>query len=179
MTESVTIARQYAQAVFEIAREGGALAKWSERLQCLATISKDPDIYKIIGNPTLSSPQIVEAIVSFTGEPENRELSSLVGVLLESERFAITDEISEVFEHLKDADAGVKEAVIHSAFPIEKAQLDKLLAEAESHFKSRLRARVEIDGSLIGGVRIVVEDKVLDLSVRSRLDAMAVALKQN
>ncbi|MDR1164157.1 MAG: F0F1 ATP synthase subunit delta [Candidatus Accumulibacter sp.] len=179
MTESVTIARQYAQAVFEIAKESGALAEWSDRLQCIAVISKDPNIYKIIGNPMLSTPQIVEAIVSFTGEAGNKELSAFVGVLLGSERFGIAEEISEVYEQLKDADDGVKEAIIHSAFPIEKAQLDSLLVECESHFKSRLRPHVEIDKSLIGGVRVVVEDKVLDLSVRYRLDEMAVALKQN
>jgi F-type H+-transporting ATPase subunit delta len=179
MTESVTIARQYAQAVFEIAKESGALAEWLERLQCIAAISKDPNIYKIIGNPMLSTRQIVEAIVSFTGEADNKELSSFVGVLLDSERFGIAQEISEVYEQLKDADAGVKEALIYSAFPIEKEQLDKLLVEFESHFKSKLRPHVEIDESLIGGVRVVVEDKVLDLSVRYRFDEMAVALKQN
>jgi F-type H+-transporting ATPase subunit delta len=179
MTESVTIARQYAQAVFEIAKESGALDEWSGRLQRLAVISKDPDIHKITGNPMLSSARIVDAIASLTGEPENKELSAFIGVLLQGERFGIAEQIGEVFKHLKDADAGVKEAIIHSAFPIEKSQLDKLLAESESHFKSRLRPRVVIDRSLIGGVKIVVEDKVLDLSVRSRLDAMAVALKQN
>ncbi|MDR2506712.1 MAG: F0F1 ATP synthase subunit delta [Candidatus Accumulibacter sp.] len=180
MTESVTIARQYAQAVFEIAKESGALDIWSERLQCLAMISEDPEIPKILGNPALSRRQVVETIVSFTGEAAgNEEFVSLVSVLLENGRFGVAGQISEVFEQLKDADAGVKEAVIYSAFPIAKQPLDQLLKQCESHFGSRLRPRLEIDKSLIGGVKIVVDDRVLDVSVRGKLDAMDAALKKN
>lgn len=180
MTESVTIARQYAQAVFEIAKESNALEVWSERLQCLALISGNPEIPKILGNPALSRRQIVETIVSFTGEAaDNEELISLVNVLLENDRFGVAEQISEVFEQLKDAEAGVKEAIIYSAFPIEKRQLDELLKQCESHFGSRLRPRLEIDKSLIGGAKIVVGDRVLDVSVRGKLDAMDAALKKN
>ncbi len=65
---------------------------------------------------------------------------------------------------------------MHSAFPIDDTQVAALLKELEARFATRLTARVEVDPSLIGGVRVAVGDQVLDASVRGKLDAMAVAL---
>ena len=84
MAESITIARQYAQAVFEIAKEGGSLPAWSTSLKQLALISKDPNISEIIGNPKLTGKQIIDAIVSLTGVTGNREMVNFVGVLLDT-----------------------------------------------------------------------------------------------
>ena len=76
----------------------------------------------------------------------------------------------------KSQEEGVQEAVVYSAFPIDDAQVAALLQQLEPRFGTRLTARVEVDPSLIGGVRVTVGDQMLDASVRGKLDAMAVAL---
>ncbi len=177
MAESVTIARPYAQAVFRLAREGRSLAEWSDRLQRLALIAKDPEMARVIGNPRFSAGQVADLIVSLSGESGNRELVSLIALLAENERFDFLSDISAIYEQLKSADEGVKDAVITSAYPLDDTQLGTLMTQLETHFGSRLQPQVEVDATLIGGVRVAVGDQILDASVRGKLDTMATALK--
>ena len=72
--------------------------------------------------------------------------------------------------------AGVSDATIYSAFAIEPAQLAEVVATLEKRFERKLNARVVIEPELIGGIRVVVGDEVLDTSVRARLEQMRVAL---
>ena len=177
MAESVTIARPYAQAVFRLAREGKALTAWSDRLQRLAAIAQDPEMAKVVGNPKFSAGQVAELFVSLTGESGNKELASFIGILAENERLGVLTQIQEIYEQLKSADEGVKDAIVTSAYPLDDAQLKNLMSQLESHFGSKLQPRVEVDAELIGGIRVAVGDQVLDASVRGKLDAMATALK--
>jgi F-type H+-transporting ATPase subunit delta len=177
MTESVTIARPYAQAVFQLAKESRSLAEWSERLDRLAAIAKAPEMGAVIGNPKFSARQLVDLIMSLSGEPGNQALMSFVSLLAENGRFDAMADIATLFESLKREDEGVKEALIASAFPLDGPTLAELQKTLEAHFDSRLQARVEVDPSLIGGVRVKVGDRVFDASVRGKLDAMAAALK--
>jgi F-type H+-transporting ATPase subunit delta len=177
MAESVTIARPYAQAVFQLAREEKSLAEWSERLARLATIVKAPEMSAIIGNPKFSARELADLFMSLSGEPENRELESFVTLLAENGRFEVMADIDAIFEALKRADEGAKEAWITSAFPLDEPALAALQKTLEAHFDSRLQVRVEVDPALIGGVRVKVGDQVFDASVRGKLDAMAAALK--
>jgi F-type H+-transporting ATPase subunit delta len=177
MAESVTIARPYAQAVFRLARENKALAAWSERLQRLVAIAQDAEMAKIVGNPKFSAQQVAELFVSLSGDTGNKELTALVGVLAENERLDVLAQIQEIYEQLKSADEGVKDAVIISAYPLDDAQLNNLMSQLESHFGSKLQPHVEVDAALIGGIKVAVGDQVLDASVRGKLDAMATALK--
>ena len=181
MAESVTIARPYAQAVFRLAREGKALTAWSDRLQRLAAIAQDPEMAKVVGNPKFSAAQVADLFVSLTGESDNtsgnKELISLIGILAENERLDVLTQIQEIYEQLKSADEGVKDAIVTSAYPLDDAQLKNLMSQLETHFGSKLQPRVEVDAELIGGIRVAVGDQVLDASVRGKLDAMATALK--
>jgi F-type H+-transporting ATPase subunit delta len=83
----------------------------------------------------------------------------------------------DLFEELKAAQEGVKEATIYSAFPVDDAQRKALIEDLEARFKTRLTAEVVVDQSLIGGVKIVVGDQVLDTSVRGKLESLRLALK--
>lgn len=177
MAESVTIARPYAQAVFRLGKESQSLAVWSDRLQRLSSIAQDPEMAKVIGNPKFSAGDVADLFVSLSGEKRSDELSAFIGLLAENERFDVLPQICEIFEELKSGDEGVREAVITSAFPLDDAQLNPLVKQLESHFGGHLQPRVEVDASLIGGVRVAVGDQILDASVRGKLDAMATALK--
>ena len=177
MAESVTIARPYAQAVFRLARENRALAAWSDRLQRLAAVAQDPEMAKVVGNPKFSAKQVAELFVSLSGETDNAELASFVGILAENERLDVLAQILEIYEQLRSAEEGVKDALITSAYPLDAEQLKKLMSQLETHFGSKLQPQVEVDAALIGGVKVAVGDQMLDASVRGKLDAMATALK--
>ena len=177
MAESVTIARPYAQAIFRLARESKALTVWSDRLQRLVAIAQDAEMAKVVGNPKFSAGQVADLFVSLSGDAGNQELAAFIGLLAENERLDVLTQIQEIYEQLKSADEGVKDAVITSAYPLDDAQLKHLMSQLESHFGSKLQPHVEVDAALIGGIKVAVGDQVFDASVRGKLDAMATALK--
>lgn len=177
MAELVTIARPYAEAVFRLAKEKQALAAWSDRLSLLSTIAGDGSMQTCIGNPELSAAQKSELFRSVAGKTVDGDTANLIQALAENERLSLLPEIAGLFEALKGAEEGIKDATIYSAFPVDDAQLKALVADLEARFKTRLKAEVIVDQSLIGGVKIVVGDQVLDTSVRGKLDAMGTALK--
>lgn len=175
MAESVTIARPYADAAFKLAKESGAQSTWSQRLQRLALIAQDKEMTEVMTNPRLSTEQVAELFISLSADSD-AILANFVRTLAENRRLALLPEISRLFELAKSQEEGVQEAVVYSAFPIDDAQVAALLQQLEPRFGTRLTARVEVDPSLIGGVRVTVGDQMLDASVRGKLDAMAVAL---
>jgi F-type H+-transporting ATPase subunit delta len=107
----------------------------------------------------------------------NEEGRNLVQMLVENGRLTLVPQIRELFEESKHEREGVVEAQIFSAFPMDDAQKSALVAALEGKLKRRIQATVTLDTELIGGVKIVVGDKVIDGSVRARLAAMSSALK--
>jgi F-type H+-transporting ATPase subunit delta len=101
---------------------------------------------------------------------------NLLAILVDNGRLAVLPEIARHFHVLVDALTGVRQAVVHSAFPIEGAALDDLTKVIEKRFGSKLTVQVALEPELIGGVRVVVGDEVLDTSVKARLEQMKVAL---
>lgn len=176
MAETVTIARPYAEAIFRLAKENGALAPWSARLTRLAAVAQDKEMADLIGNPKLSAEQVAQLFISLADD-NDATLGNFIRVLAENERLALLPEIRNLFDLMKSSEEGIKEAVVESAFVIDDTQLAALVAQLEGHFKSRLAASVVVKPELIGGVRVAVGDQVLDASVRGKLEAMATALK--
>ena len=98
-------------------------------------------------------------------------------VLAENGRLEVLAEIRSQFEALKNDREGVVEAEISTAFDMDPAQLADLVARLETKTGRKVRARVSLDKSLIGGVKIAIGDKVIDGSARAQLAALETALK--
>lgn len=177
MAENVTIARPYADAAFELAREADALGPWAEALERLAAIASDLAMQERIGDPKFTDDQLHDLFVAVAGDSLSPDQQNFVRILVENERLQVLPEIRDLFVAQKNEHEGVKEADITSAFPIDKASLASLKAELEARFKARLNIQVRLDPELIGGVRIAVGDEVIDASVRGKLANMAAALK--
>lgn len=176
MAESVTIARPYAEAIFKMAKDAGALGVWSTRLQRLALIAQDQEMAEVIGDPRMSADQVAQLFIS-VAEENDAVLGNFIRVLAENKRLTLLPEICQLFETAKAAEEGIKEAVVSSAFPLDAAAIQALVPQLEAHFKAKLAPTVVVDSDLIGGIRVAVGDQVLDASVRGKLDAMATALK--
>ena len=102
---------------------------------------------------------------------------NFVRVLAENGRLDVLAEIRALFEALKNAREGVVEAEVISAFDMDQGQLAELVARLEKHTGRKVRARVSVDKALIGGVKVVLGDKVIDGSARAQLGALETALK--
>ncbi|WP_374404267.1 F0F1 ATP synthase subunit delta [Niveibacterium sp.] len=176
MAENVTVARPYAEAAFKLAREANALEAWAQALARLAAVAGEPRIRDSLGDPRVTADQAARVFVEVAGDL-TADQKNFVNVLAENERLTVLPEILSLFTAQKDAHEGVKDALVSSAFPIDAATLARLVADLENRFKAKVKATVQIDPELIGGVKIAVGDEVIDASVRGKLAAMAAALQ--
>lgn len=176
MAEPVTIARPYAEAAFKLAREKSNLAGWSQMLALLAAVVVDPQMQACIGNPNVSAQQIENLILGIAGDKMDGLGRNFIQVLAHNRRLELLPQIRDLFEELRREHEGTLEARIVSALPIDDEQTKQLVARLEAKYQRKISAHVEVDPQLIGGVRIMVGDKVIDATVRGRLEAMAAAL---
>jgi F-type H+-transporting ATPase subunit delta len=175
MAEISTIARPYAEALFRVAKQGD-LSAWANSVAEMSAVAANADMQAVIANPKLSDTQIYGVFVAGIKTELTAPGQNFVRMLIENGRLAAMPEIAAQFQALKNAQEGTAEAVITSAFPMSEAQVSDLLAVLEKKFKAKLKPAVTVDASLIGGVRVVVGDQVLDTSVRTRLEQMRAAL---
>ena len=177
MAEPSTVARPYAAAAFKLADEAGALARWSEMLASLAAVAAEPRVRLAAADPRLSDAQRAGLFIGILGGRLTGEAENFVRVLAHNDRLALLPEIRAQFEMLKDEREGVVEAELQSAFELSDAQLKDIVQRLEKKAGRKVRPRVSVDRELIGGVKIVLGDKVIDGSARAQLAALEAALK--
>ena len=176
MAEPVTIARPYAEAVFKLAVEGNALAAWSDAIANIDGVVADARVQACISDPKVSAQQLEALVLGVVGDKLSGDARNFVQVLVQNSRLDLMPLIRSHFEALKREKEGLLEAKIISALQMSDAQVKQLIAQLETKYQRKVTAQVETDASLIGGVKIVVGDKVIDATVRGKLDAMAAAL---
>jgi F-type H+-transporting ATPase subunit delta len=177
VAEPSTIARPYAEAAFKLADAQGKLAEWSATLANLAAVAADARVRAAIGDPNLPAAKVAGLFIAILAGRLTGEAENFVRVLAENGRLDVLDEIRSQYEALKNAREGVMEAEIYSAFEMDAAQTADLVARLEKRTGQKVRAKVSVDKSLIGGVKIVLGDKVIDGSARAQLGALQAALK--
>lgn len=176
MAELVTIARPYAEAVFKLAREKSALAAWSDALELLDAVIANPEVQARIGDPKVSARDLEALVLGVVGDRVDGAGRNLVQVLIANGRLELMPQIRGLFDSLRREHEGVLQVRITSALPVADDQLNSLVAALEQKYRKKVSVQVDIDPQLIGGVRAAVGDKVIDATVRGRLDAMATAL---
>jgi F-type H+-transporting ATPase subunit delta len=174
MAEIATIARPYAEALFQASKAD--LAGTHAWLSSFATVAADSGLQQFAANPKATNQQVIDLVISVSKVQPNPAASNFLSTVVENGRLNALGEIAVQFQRLKNASQGVNDAVIFSAFAIDEAALVDLVALLEKRFARKLSCTVKIDESLIGGVRVVVGDEVLDTSVRARLDQMKAVL---
>ena len=177
MAEPSTIARPYAEAVFRLADAQGKLADWSAALANLSAVAADPRVSAAVGDPNHSAGKVAGLFISILAGKLTGDMENLVRVLAENGRLDVLAGIRAQYEMLKNEREGVVEAEVFSAFELDASQVADLVARLEKKTGRRVRARVAVDASLIGGVKIVIGDKVIDGSARAQLGALENALK--
>jgi len=174
MAELATIARPYAEALFKAAAGNGAALV--DQLCALGEVAGNEQLRQFADSPKAVSSQVLGVLTGTVNRPLDPKITNLLGAVIDNGRLAALPEIAAQFKALVNAQTGTSDAIVYSAFAIDDAALADVVATLEKRFGRKLNARVDIDTELIGGVRVVVGDEVLDTSVKARLEQMKVAL---
>jgi len=174
MSQSLTIARPYARAVFALAREQHRLPQWSSMLGFAARAVADPQVQPLLGNPTISAQALVDVVVP-QGDVDPL-FTQFLSVLAENRRLAALPEIAGLFDAMRAEDEKVVKATITSATPLEDADVAKLRASLVKRFGREVEVKTAVDASLIGGAVIDAGDVVIDGSLKTKLARLGAAL---
>lgn len=177
MAEAATIARPYAVAVFRYAKEKKALANWSEMLAFVSAVVADARVSALIDDPKMTAAELEKLFLAIAGDKLDAGAVNLIKLLVEYGRLSVLPQITEIFEGLKAEDEGTQDAEITSPVKLDDTQVKKLVSRLEAKFNSKINAHVVVDPELVGGLKIVVGDTVIDATVHARLQDMAYALK--
>ena len=174
MAELATIARPYAEALFKASgSELDGAAAWLDEL---ASVAASEPLQHFAGNPSVTQEQTFELFSSVVQGELPPAGKNFLRTVIDNRRIGVLPEIASQFRALKNARAGSSDATVYSAFPLGGAELANLTATLEKRFGRKLNLKVELEPELIGGIRVVVGDEVLDTSVKARLEQMKMAL---
>jgi F-type H+-transporting ATPase subunit delta len=174
MAELATIARPYAEALFKAS--AGDLAAAGAWVDELASIASNEQLLQLADSPKVTSAQVFDVIAGVAKSALGDQAKNFLRTVIENGRLSVLPEIAAQFRALKNAQSGSSDAVVFSAFPIDQAALVEVVATLEKRFGRKLNVSVELQPELIGGIRVVVGDEVLDTSVKARLEQMKMAL---
>ncbi|MEO8011301.1 MAG: F0F1 ATP synthase subunit delta [Dokdonella sp.] len=175
MSSALTLARPYARAAFEIARERGALGEWAAKLTFAAQVAADPGVTSLLGNPRVSMAQLGSLMLA-DGEAADSDFSVFVRMLADSGRVAVLPEIGALFEALKLESERMLKVQVRAASVIGNDEIEKLKQALKRRFGRDIEISQSLDESLIGGAVIDAGDVVIDGSVRGSLAALEKAL---
>ncbi|BCX88412.1 F-type H+-transporting ATPase subunit delta [Methylomarinovum tepidoasis] len=173
MSEPITLARPYAEAAFKHALESGRLEQWSKMLAFLAAALSDPELVALAQNPKIGKERFLQILLDIGKGYLDAEGQNFVKLLVHNDRITLAPQIHELFERYRAEHEGIVDVEVRTAYPLEAEDQAKLTRALEKALGRKIRLQLAEDRDLIGGVVIRAGDKVIDGSVRGRLERLA------
>lgn len=176
MSELTTLARPYAVAAYQRAKETGSADQWADALAFVSAVMADERIAQAAANPKAKRDDFTKAFLKLCKGHIDGEAENFVRLLIQNRRLGLAKQISELFAEYKADDEGYADVEVTSAFPLTKAEEGKLESVLEGVLKKKPRLRTTVDSHLIGGVYMRAGDRVIDASVRGQVERLAKSL---
>ena len=176
MAEKSTIARPYAQAIFNIALEEAKLKEWSEMLQFVAAVAADAEMLDIIGNTNINKDKLAQLFIDISGKRLSEYGKNMIKVLADNRRLGYLPQIAQQFEILRAEAEKTIEAEVISAYEVSSEQQQQIADKLKARLGREVSLTCSIDKSLLGGVIIKAGDLVIDGSVIGQIQKLSIEL---
>jgi F-type H+-transporting ATPase subunit delta len=173
MAELATLARPYAGAVFDTAKESDDFALWSETLSFLASVLENEQVSSIITNPRIDMSTVRRILLDICESQMTEAGINLVKILMDNDKLLIIPQIAFQYERLRSEYQGYIEVEIASAYPVTPVQQQQTEAALQRRLGKGIVINITIDNTLIGGWLVRIGDQVIDLSIKGRLQQLA------
>jgi len=178
MSDLTGIARPYARAVYELAKDKGSFDKWTDMMTFLSAVVQDEAMIEALDSPKLTDAQKAELLEAVSEGQVDDQGKNLIKALSENDRLSLIPEICTLYEAYRDEDKGVIEAEVISAQALSKDDEKKLAAALNKRLGCEVKIVSKVDESLLGGAIIHAGDLVIDGSIQGRLGELATALSR-
>ncbi|HEX6551060.1 MAG TPA: F0F1 ATP synthase subunit delta [Gammaproteobacteria bacterium] len=179
MAESITLARPYAKAVFELAHGNKALDAWSKALTLLASLIGDHSVQVMLHDPQIPATVRAQVFIDLcekAAQPLDQHGKNFVRLLAENRRLLLLPEIAADYETLRAQAENFMEVELRAASPVDAAEQKRISDALHKKLGRRIELKYVEDKSLIGGAVLRAGDFVIDGSVRGKLGRLAAAL---
>jgi F-type H+-transporting ATPase subunit delta len=173
MAELTTLARPYARAAFEYARDAQALDRWSKMLATVVTVVQQPTVTKLLDSPNLTAEQKGRKLAEICGGELDEKAGNFLQYMAINDRLSLLPNVQTLFELMKATHEKTLDVDVATAFELTEEQQSKLLASLKAKLQREINLQTAVDKSLIGGALVRAGDLTIDGSVRGRLAKLA------
>ena len=172
MQDLVPLARPYAKAIFDAAVDSGSTSETQASLKSLAAGLKEKAITDLISSPTLSRSEILKKLTSIFDGEVNELVNNLLGALAENDRLEICPEISNLYESLLAEHN--QQLDIDVSIPVDLGDESKegLKQSILKKYGETSNINFLVDPAIMGGITIKIDDEILDLSIKGRVQKL-------
>jgi F-type H+-transporting ATPase subunit delta len=178
MADFTTAARPYARAVYQQATDTSSVEGWGDALGLMATVANDAAMIEVLDNPQLGRDQKGDLMLKVIGDKLNEQQKNLVKLMAENDRLKALSEVADQFEVFRAEAEGKIDAEVTSAFPLSDEQEQAITATLKTKLGREITLSTSVDESLIGGVVIKAGDTIIDGSMKSQLESLALSLSR-
>ncbi|MCK5889959.1 MAG: F0F1 ATP synthase subunit delta [Methylococcales bacterium] len=173
MSELLTLARPYAEAVFKTAIEKKSVSEWSDMLAFLSVVMQDEEMTTVVANPKVSQQQLTQLVLDICQDQFSKEGVNFLKLLVENGRLILAPQVSELYEEFKAEHEGYVDVEVISAYALSKEEQKKFAATLEKKLDKKVHITTSIDKTLLGGFLAKAGDMVIDGSIKGQLQQLA------
>jgi len=176
--EKLTVGLVYGQALFDAAKESGKTRKIGEEYKAVSRVfSENPDLKKLLDLPTVTAKTQKSVAGKVFGGRVSDEMLAFICILIEKRRMSAWDGIGKAYEKLVWDSEGYTKGVLYSVIPVGKDRLKAFEQKTAQTTGKRVKLENRIDKTIIGGAKIYIDGKLIDASLKARLENMKQRIK--
>ena len=170
MSDNYTYSRPYGEAAFKMALEGNVIDQWSDNLKTLSKVIADKDIKAVLADPKISQSACASLLLGFLNMGDNQSLSNFINLLLDNKRIFYIGEISEIFDDMKAGHKNIRIVEVETSHKLQPEQIESLKSLFKNKYQSDIEIEQIVNEKLLAGIKVKVDDEVIDLSLQNRFN---------
>lgn len=170
------IASRYGLALFQIAEENNQIVALNEEIKVLKNIlDNEPEYISLLNSSFINFDEKIEYIDKAFKDVDKNVLS-LIKILIKNNRVRLIKDVLEYFITLSNEAMGILQGLVYSIKPLSKEMMTSLETKLSKLEKRKIHLINKIDSTLIGGVKVVINDHVYDGTIKNQIEQLKLDL---
>jgi F-type H+-transporting ATPase subunit delta len=169
MANLTSIARPYARAAFDVARQDAQFSEWKVFLETAALIVNDEQVINACNDPETDQSQLLAFFESLLSSLLDAHRKNFLALLLEAKRVLVLPVIATLYNELLASEANLSTITLTTAVNIDEATRNAFALALKKRTQKEITLQCRLDPAILGGAIIQIGDRVIDGSIRGKL----------